>query len=144
MCQVWWQKKIGDFILPNARTRENTRPCVCAFFCKMLKMAWNVCKVNLRRFGAFLFFARALTRGRTHARVFSDLKLTGWTLTLIMINTEWETPFRYEDMIMSLKVPKKNTKWRLDDVMKTWWPWKCYSNVSWQWPMTVSKLNEID
>ena len=144
MCQIWWQRKFGDFMLQNTITRENARACACArFFCKMLKMAWNVCKKNLRRFWAFLNFARELTRGRTHARAFFDLKLTGRILTLIMINMN-EKCLPVMKIWSWVKSTKKNTKWRLDDVMKIWWPWKCYCHVSWQWPMTVPKLNEID
>ena len=66
--------------------RKRARMRVCVIFYKMLKMAWNVCKQNLRRFWAFTIFARALTRGRTRTCAFFDLKLTGRILTLIMIN----------------------------------------------------------
>ena len=76
------RKKNGDSVLSNGVTRENAR----AIFYKMLKMTWNVCKKNLRRFWEFFNFARALTRGRTRTRAFFDLKLTGRILTLIMIN----------------------------------------------------------
>ena len=81
------RKKNGDSMFCNGVTRENARACaVRAIFYKMLKMTWNVCKKNLRRFWAFKIFARALTRGRTRTRAFFDLKLTGLILTLIMIN----------------------------------------------------------
>ena len=67
-------EKIWRFYVEKYQyARKRARMCVRAFFCKMLKMAWNVCKMNLRRFWAFLFFARALTRGSTHARAISDL-----------------------------------------------------------------------
>ena len=124
MCQIWRNKKFADFMLQNNITRENARACACAsFFAKCLKMASNVCKKNLTRFWAFLFFARALTRGRTHARAFSDLKLTGRILTLIMINMNRKC-LSVMKIWSWVKSTKKNTKWRLDDVMKTWWPWK--------------------
>ena len=81
------RKKNGDSMFVNGVTRENARACSYArFFYKMLKMTWNVCKKNLRQFWAFKNFARALTRGRTRTRAFSDLILTGLILTLIMIN----------------------------------------------------------
>ena len=124
----------------RAKTRAHVRVRV---FCEMLKMASNVCKKNLTRFWAFLFFARALTCGRTHARAFSDLKLTGRILTLIMINMNRKC-LSVMKIWSWVKSTKKNTKWRLDDVMKTWWPWKCYCHVLWQCPMTVPKLKEID
>ena len=123
--------------------RKRARMRVCAFFCEMLKMAWNVCKMNLRRFWAFLNFARALTRGRTHARAFFYLKLTGRILNLIMINMNKKC-LSVMKIWSWVESTKNNTKWRLDDVMKTWWPWKCSSNVLWQWPMTVPKLNDFD
>ena len=58
---------------------------------EMLKMAWNVCKMNLSRFWAFLIFARALTRGRTRTRASGYLKIIGLKLTLIMpnMNKKW-------------------------------------------------------
>ena len=144
MCQIWWQKKFSDSMLKNAITRGNTHACACArFFCEMLKMAWNVCKIYLRRFRAFLNFARALTRGRTHARAFFYLKLTGRILNLIMINMNKKC-LSVMKIWSWVESTKKNTKWRLDDVMKTWWPWKCFCHVLWQWPMTVPKLNDFD
>ena len=81
------RKKNGDFMFCNGVTRENARACCLrAIFYKMLKMTWNVCKKNLRRFRAFKIFARVMTRGRTRTRAFFDLNLTGLILTLIMIN----------------------------------------------------------
>ena len=77
-----------------------------------------------KKFGTILsifIFARALTRGRTHARAFSDLKLT--FLIDIDLNHdkyEWEMPFRYEDMILSKKYQKKHKMapgWRHEDLM---------------------------
>ena len=74
-------------------------------------------------FGTILsifIFARALSRGRTHARAFSDLKLTGRILTLIMINMNEKCLCRYEDMIMSKKYQKKHKMapgWRHEDLM---------------------------
>ena len=76
------RKKNGDSMFFNGVTRKNARACSYrAIFYKMLKMTWNVCKINLRRFWAFKNFARALTRGRTRTRAFFDLKLTGLILT---------------------------------------------------------------
>ena len=47
-------EKFGDSMLEDAITRENARACACArFFCKLLKMAWNVWKINLERIWAF-------------------------------------------------------------------------------------------
>ena len=139
MTEKIWRFYVGKYQYARKRARTHVR----AFFCETLKMAWNVCKINFKRFGAFLFFARALTRGRTHARAFFDLKLTGRILTLIMINMN-EKCLSVKKIWSWVKSTKKNTKWRLDDVMKIWWPWKCYCYVSWQWPITVPKLKEID
>ena len=91
------EKKKGDSILCNGVTRENAR--VCAIFYKMLKMTWNVCKINLRRFWAFKKFARALTRGRTRTFFWPE---TNWTdIDLDHDKYEWGIPCGYEDMIMS-------------------------------------------
>ena len=140
MTEKIWRFYVGKY----QYARKRARICVCAlFFAKCLKWPETYAKLILRRFGAFLFFARALTRGRTHARAFFDLKLTGRILTLIMINMN-EKCFSVMKIWSWVKSTKKNTKWRLDDVMKIWWPWKGYCHVSWQWPMTVPKLNEID
>ena len=114
-------EKIWRFYVEKYQyARKRARMCVRAFFCKMLKMAWNVCKMNLGRFWAFLFFARALTRGRTHARAFSDLKLTGRILTLIMINMN-EKCLSVMKIWSWVKSTKKKHKmapgWRHEDLM---------------------------
>ena len=102
------RKKMAILCCVIVFTRENARACTCArFFYKMLKMSWNVCKINLRRFWAFNNFARTLTRGRTRTRAFFYLKLTGLILTLIMINM--------------------NEKWLL--VMKIW-SWVDFQKIS--------------
>ena len=85
------RKENGNYMLCNDVTREkrvHTRAHarVRDFFYKMLKMTWNVCKINLRRFREFYNFACALTCRRTRTRAFFYLKLTGMILTLIMIN----------------------------------------------------------
>ena len=127
-------EKIGDSMLQNAIART----CVRAFFAKCLKWPKTYAKWIWDDLEHFYFL-----RGRTHARTFFDLKLTGRILTLIMINMN-EKCLSVMKISSWVKSTKKNTKWRLDDVMKIWWPWKCYCHVSWQWTMTVPKLNEID
>ena len=85
--KISWRKKMAILccvMVLRAKTRAHAR--VRAIFYKMLKMTWNVCKKNLRRFWAFKIFARVMTRGRTRTRAFFDLNLTGLILTLIMIN----------------------------------------------------------
>ena len=92
-------------------------------FYEMLKMAWNVSKMNLRRFGAFWNFARTLTRGRAHARAFFDRKLIGRILTLIVLNMNgnWLSVMK----LWSFEIFQKKTQngawmtsWRLDDLEK--------------------------
>ena len=107
-------------MLHTAMTNENARACACArffFLDKTLKMALNVCKQKLRRFGAF----------RNFTRFFFYLKLTGRILTLIYDKYEWEMTFCYEDMIMSW-FSENFTKWRLDDVISQGQGWKpCFA-----------------
>ena len=120
------REKIWRFYVGKCHyVRKRARMRVCAFFAKCLK------------------WPETYAKWRTHARAFFDLKLTGRILTLIMINMN-EKCLSVMKIWSWVKSTKKNTKWRLDDVMKIWWPWKCYCHVSWQWPITVSKLNEID
>ena len=124
MCQIWWQKNCAILcckIPLRAKTRAHYA-CAKIFFAKCLKWPKTYCKINLIKkwFWAFLNFARELTRGRTHARAFFDLKLTGRILTLIMINMNEKWPFRYEDMIMSKKYQTKHKMapgWRHEDLM---------------------------
>ena len=119
MTEKIWRFYVGKYQYARKRARMH----VCAFFAKCLKWPETYAKWIWDDFEHFDFFLRALTRGRTHARAFSDLKIDRTDIDLNHDKYEWEMPFRYEDMIMSKKYQKKNTKWRLDDVMKTSWPW---------------------
>ena len=125
----------------HAKTRAHAR--VRVFLCaKCLKWPETYAKWIWDDLKHFFFFARANARTYECSRVFWP-ETDRTDIDPNHDKYKWEMPFRYEDMIMSKKYQKKNTKWRLDDVMKTSWPWKCPCHVLWQWPMTVPKLNEI-
>ena len=70
MCQIWWQRKFGDSMLPNAITRTKRPRMRCAWFlvkCAIwpetyAKKIWD----DLEHFK----FARALERARTRTRAF--------------------------------------------------------------------------
>ena len=114
----------------NGVTRKNARACgVCAIFNKMLKITWNVCKITLRRFWAFNFFARALTRGRTRTRAFFWPEIDRTDIDLDHDKYEWEITFGYEDMNKSW-FSENFTKWRLDDVISQGQGWKRYCDFS--------------
>ena len=115
MTEKDWRFYVGKY----QYARKRARISALAQFLKMLKMAWNVCKINLRRFRVFLFFARARTYAS--ARVFWPE--IDWTdIDLNHDKYEWEMSFRYKDMILSKKYQKKTqngawmTSWRVDDL----------------------------
>ena len=84
--------------------RSAAKMHVCAIFLKMLIIAWNVCKQNLKRFWAILNFTRALTLARSRTRMFAHIywrKIDRTDLDLNPDKYEWEMTIRYEDMIIS-------------------------------------------
>ena len=84
--------KKGDSRLRKTITNTNVRANLCArkgVPTQKFRNAWNGLKRTLiwskSDYEHFLFL-RAPTRGRTRTRAFIDLKLTGWILTIIVIN----------------------------------------------------------
>ena len=118
MCQIWWQRKIGDSLLQNARTRENARACACArFFIKCLKWPKTYVKLFWDYFEHFNIL-------RAHVRVFWP-EIDRTNIDLNHDKYESKMAFGYEDMIMSW-FSEKFTKWRLDDVISEGHSWKRY------------------
>ena len=118
----------------RAKTRAHA-PCAAVFLRNAYKWSETYAKFiwdDLEHF----YFLRARWRAdvRMRARYF-DLKLIGVDNDLNHNKYEWEMPFRYEDMIMSKKYPKKTqngawmTSWRLDDLETV--PVTSYDNDLW-------------
>ena len=122
-----WKEKKWLFDVAYGQDKwKCTCMSVCMIFWQMLRMALNVCKMNL-----------SIIRC---ARLWPEIDRTDIDLNLD--EYEWQLIFCYENMIM-IWFSENFTKWRLDDVTIICWTWKCFCHVLWWWPMTVSKLKEI-
>ena len=134
------KNNLGGIIFRLAATNENAQKCVfCVILMKCLKWPETYPKWiwdDLEHFE--ILRARWRADVRMRARFLTGNWSDGYWPWSCWIWMRKNFPlWRYDHVF-------KNTKWRLDDVMKTWWPWKGSCHVSWRWPLTVPKLNEID
>ena len=105
-------------MLQNARTRgyarKRARIITRAQILKMLKMAWNVCKINLKRIWAFKILMRAYVRVEVRARNLLTFLVDLWPEVDV-----YQIWFIFDDSLSRYDNDLIFTKWRLDDVTMT-------------------------
>ena len=113
----------SGIIFRLAATNENAQKCVfCAIFMKCLKWPETYPKWIWGDLEHFDICARTYA----YARVYWP-EIDRTDIDLDHGKYEWEMTFSYEVMIIRVFFFK--TKWRLDDVTITPWPWKGCGNL---------------